>query len=309
MVTKKGLGRGLSSLIPKNNTQGSDNNFKVKTNDKEQKINTKSKVQQIVYMPVDKIVPNINQPRVDFGEHEMEELVNSIKVFGIINPVVVTKAKNNKYEIIAGERRFRAAKIAGLKNIPVIIRKVNNQEKLELALIENIQRKDLTPIEEAQSFRQLLDEFDMTHENIADRLSRSRSDISNTLRLLDLPKEIRQALHKGHITKGHAKAILALRTEREQKNLFKKIFINNLNVREAELLTKKKKPGSLVKKQKDYFFIQKERQLQDALDTKVVIQPKSRGGKIVIQYFSLPEFSHIFNKIVDDLEEISKEDV
>jgi len=241
--------------------------------------------------------PNPHQPRIDFNQEKLQELANSIKEHGIIQPIVVTK-NDNQYEIIAGERRFQAAKILGLKKIPVIVREADEKQKLELAIIENVQRHNLNPIEEAKSYKKLEEEFDMNQEEVALRVGKSRSAVANKTRLLNLPIEVQKALIEGKITEGHAKAILALENPEKQRALFEMILKNNLTVRQTEEKTKEVS----VKTHKRVINLDPETKeaidkLTGALGTKVKISKSGQGGRIIIDFYSEEELENIVSKI------------
>lgn len=310
MAQNYGLGRGLASLIPQKNQQAAkpinepkkDFNYfgaGVKSIDVKNESPAPSQngsgVQEIEIV---RIVPNPHQPRIDFNDEKLKELSDSIKEHGIIQPLVVTK-KDNGYEIIAGERRFQAAKLVGLKTVPAVIREASEQQKLELAVIENIQRHDLNPIEEAKSYQKLANEFEMNQEEIAQKVSKSRSAIANKLRLLNLPIEVQKALIEGKITEGHAKAILALENPEKQRALFEMILKNGLTVRQTEDKTKEVSVKTHTRKinidpeTKDI-----ENKLVGALGTKVKLSKSGKGGKIVIEYYSKEELDSILEKIV-----------
>lgn len=243
------------------------------------------------------ITPNALQPRIKFDEEKLKELAASIKEHGIIQPITVCKNGNN-FEIIAGERRFEAAKLAGLKKVPVIVRQVNDQQKLELAIIENIQRHDLNAIEEAKAYKKLMDDFEMEQEEIAAKVGKSRSAVANKLRLLNLPFDIQIGLIGEKITEGHAKAILAITDPEKQRALYDLIVKNNLTVRQTENKTKE----VTVKTHKRNVAIDPEtKEIEDELSgklgTKVKLQKSGGGGKIVIEYYSKEELDAILEKI------------
>jgi len=244
-----------------------------------------------------KISPNPHQPRFHFDEIKLQELSNSIKEHGIIQPIIVSR-NGEKFEIIAGERRFQAAKLAGLLKVPVVVRDVTEQQKLELAIIENIQRHDLNPVEEARSYQKLIDDFDLSQEEAALKLGKSRSTVANKLRILSLPVEIQKALMENKITEGHAKAILAIENSEKQKALFDLILKSGLTVRQTENKTKEvsvcthKRLVSVDPEQKAL-----EDNLSQALNTKVKLQKSGAGGKIVIEFYSEEELRNIAENI------------
>lgn len=308
-----GLGRGLASLIPqkqkpiakpqddfsyfgaKANPSSIQAELKNKTTSiDEPNIQNGNNVQEIELI---RIVPNPHQPRLSFDGEKLQELANSIKEHGIIQPIVVTK-NGNQYEIIAGERRFQAAKLAGLKTVPVIVREANEQQKLELAIIENVQRHNLNPIEEAKSYRKLEDDFDMNQEEVALKVGKSRSAVANKTRLLNLPVEVQKALIEEKITEGHAKAILALENPEKQRALYEMILKNNLTVRQTEDKTKE----ISVQTHKRVMHLDPETKniidkLTGALGTKVKISKSGTGGRILIDFYSDEELNNIVEKI------------
>ena len=287
-MAKTSLGTGLSSLIPnklnKKNTPLQKKSFAVSNSD------------EVVKIPVENIVPNPNQPRYYFDENNLKELSESIKEHGIIQPILVTKTNGDKYELIAGERRLQASKLLGLKEISAIVRLATNQQKLELALVENIQRHNLNPVEEAKAYQKLSKEFNLTQEEIAKKTGKSRSTIANIIRLLDLPIEIQRGIIVGKITEGHARAILGLENPEKQRALYELILKNNLTVRATEnkvkevtVHTHKRK----VLKQADPYLQDLEDNLQQKLGTKVKIKKHGTTGKITIDFFSEEEFNKI----------------
>ncbi len=324
MAQNYGLGRGLSSLIPQRKSAGNadeadkkitkpeaDFNYfgshgekldqdgaELRRDGAELRNNTVTqKLLEDNEVEILKIVPNPHQPRFHFDEIKLQELSNSIKEHGIIQPIVVSR-NGEKYEIIAGERRFQAAKLAGLLKVPVLVRDVTEQQKLELAIIENIQRHDLNPVEEARSYQKLIDEFDLSQEEAAQKLGKSRSTVANKLRILTLPVEIQKALMENKITEGHAKAILAISNPEKQKALFDLILKSGLTVRQTENKTKEvsvrthKRLVSVDPEQKAL-----EDNLSQALNTKVKLQKSGTGGKIVIEFYSEEELRNITENI------------
>ncbi len=316
MAQNYGLGRGLSSLIPqkKINSQKKDDDRK-EDDSKEQfsfsnaknilnkgtmkeRDNTDEKNGGILEVDIEKIVANPYQPRLEFDEKKLQELADSINVHGIIQPLVVTK-KSDNFELIAGERRLQASKLAGLKKVPVIIKDIKNKEKLELAIVENIQRHNLNPVEEAKAYKQLMDEFEMKQEEVSKKMGKSRSVVANKLRLLTLPIEAIKALKEGKITEGHAKAILALKNQEKQRGLLDLIIKNRLTVRQAEDKTK----TISIKAHKRVIKVDPEtKELEEkfslALGTNVKVKKSGgNGGKVIIDYYSPEEL----NKLVDKL--------
>lgn len=271
------LGRGLDSLIPRKK-------FTL----------PQEKQEAILEIPVEKIRSNPYQPRNVFDEQSLEGLVNSIKEHGIIQPLVVTKISDDFYELIVGERRLRAAKILNLEKVPVIIRSVESSKKLELSLIENIQRKDLNPIERARAYQRLIDEFNLTQEEVAKKIGKARATVANTLRLLTLSTPIQKAIENEKISEGHAKILLSLDSLEKQEAMLKRILGVGLTVREVEQLvvSKRKKPVF-----KDLVLKEKEDRLQEALGTKVTIKKRGKKGKIIIEFYSEEDLENLIKKI------------
>ena len=287
------LGRGLGSLITKKvNPTLASVERKI-----EEKIDEKGLLLQI---PVEQIEVNPYQPRKEFSHKDLEELVSSIKIHGIIIPLIVTRLGKDRFELIAGERRLRSAKILELKKVPAIVRDAKDQEKLELALIENVQRQNLNPIEEAISYKKLIDEFNLTQDDVGKKIGKSRPAVANALRLLDLPEEIQKALAEQKITEGHARTILRFASPEEQVRFLKKILVNQFSVRDAELQSKKiKVKGHERIVVKNPVIEDYKQKLRDALGTKIEIEEKKGKGKIVIHFFSGEELSEITKKIIE----------
>jgi len=287
-MAKTSLGTGLSSLIPnklnKENTPLQKKSFAVSNSD------------EVVKIPVENIVPNPNQPRYYFDGDNLKELSESIKEHGVIQPILVTKTSGDKYELIAGERRLQASKLAGFKEISAIVRLATNQQKLELALVENIQRHNLNPVEEAKAYQKLSKEFNLTQEEIAKKTGKSRSTIANIIRLLDLPVEIQRGIIAGKITEGHARAILGLENSEKQRALYELILKNNLTVRATENKVKEVTVHTHKRKalkQADPYLQDLEDGIQQKLGTKVKIKKQGTTGKITIDFFSEEEFNKI----------------
>lgn len=277
-VKKRGLGKGLSALI-------SD---EVVANDNEPK-------ESIQNLDINLIVPNENQPRQEFHQEALSDLANSIKVHGLIQPIIVRKLKD-KYEIIAGERRFRASRAAGLKEIPCIIKDVDTEISAKFALIENIQREDLNPIEEALAYRNLMKNYNLTQEELAKEVGKSRSYIANTVRLLNLSEEVIDYISKGELTPGHGKVLLGIKDKKQQLIVAENIINNNLNVRQTEEMTSKK-PTPLKennkKSAKDPHIIDLEENLMRILGTKVNLLQGDKKGKIEIEYYGYEDLERI----------------
>lgn len=277
-MTRKALGRGLKALIPESRAPEGET---------------------LLELDVDRILPGRAQPRHEFSEDTIRELALSIKARGVIQPVIVMPADSDTYELIAGERRWRAAREAGLKTIPALVRSAGEPEALELALIENLQREDLNPIDAAKAYRQLIDKFDITQEEVAARVGKDRSSVANHLRLLKLPAEIQSYLAGGALTMGHARAILSVHGRDKQLRTAKTIMSKGLSVREAEKLTRNlSAPGKPRKKaKKDIFINTLEGSLRRALGTKVAIRPGPRGGTITISYYSPDELEQLVERL------------
>ncbi|MFA5155710.1 MAG: ParB/RepB/Spo0J family partition protein [Patescibacteria group bacterium] len=289
----QGLGRGLGSLIPKKTVTYGQNPFNPKDPGEETVVLQDG--DRVLKISPDRIDINPHQPRTQFSESALNDLAESIRQHGIISPLIVTK-KGERFELIAGERRLRSAKLVGLKEVPVIVRAEQEQKKLELALIENLQREDLNPLESARAYRRLIDEFNITQEEAAKKLGKARSSIANALRLLSLPAAVQDALSAGKITEAHAKYLLGLEGETKQLNMLKKIMRQNLTVAETDKEIKRL-GGTKAAKQKDYFDRAKEEELGERLSTKVEIKRQGKGGKIIIDFYSEEELNEIWGKI------------
>lgn len=295
-MKKSGLGRGLGSLIPKKeplqNISAEIQRTPVVMED--ERGNNKGR---ILHLDVNKIDANPYQPRESFREEELSDLTASILEHGVLQPLIVTEKEDGRYELIAGERRLRASKLAGLKDVPAIAREADNFGKLQLAIIENIQRADLNPLEEANSFRQLAEEFKMTHDDVAKRVGKSRSFVSNTLRLLNLTPEIKAAISDGKINSSQARSLVSLEGDK-QKELFDRIVNNKLTSRDVEEEARKvavKTHTRIIKR--DPIITAKEEQLQRALGTKISIKKKGEKGQILVDFYSEEELDSIIDKI------------
>jgi ParB family chromosome partitioning protein len=282
------LGKGLGSLIPSKE----DASVYKDPQASQTKVAVKGQIREV--SPKD-ITVNPHQPRKNFNPGELDDLMNSIKIHGIISPLVVTE-KNGVYELIAGERRLRSAKTLGLPTVPVIVREAQEQEKLEIALIENVQRKQLNALEEAFSYERLLNEFSLTQEEVAQRVGKSRSSVANTLRILELPAEVRQAIMDEKITEGHARAIASLPSQEAQLVLLKKIIENKISVRDTEGEVRKVK--GFTKKTLDPVVVEYEEKLRDALGTQVIIKKKGQKGVITIPFSTLADFKDITDTLL-----------
>lgn len=289
MATKKtGLGKGLDSLIadkaPKNKNENKDG---------------------AIMMNITKVEPNREQPRKKFDEDALLELSESIKQFGVLQPLLVQE-REDYYEIIAGERRWRAAKLAGLKEVPVIIKKLTEQQIMEISLIENIQREDLNPIEEAQAYKRLLTEFNLKQDEVAERVSKSRTAVTNAMRLLKLDDRVQQMVIDEMLTTGHARALLGIDNVENQYNTAQKIFDEKLSVRDTEKLVKsiqsekkdKKEQPAKIDPKLEAIYRDLEEQMKKILGTKVIINSKNeKSGKVEIEYYSQEELDRIMDML------------
>ena len=293
-VKRGGLGKGLDSLIP---------NTKITP-----VAETKAAEPGPVMMKIHDVEPNREQPRRHFDEDAILELSDSIKQFGVIQPILVQK-KNNYYEIIAGERRWRAAKQAGLKEVPVIIKDYSEQEILEISLIENIQRENLNPIEEAMAYKKLLTDFKLKQDEVAERVSKSRTAVTNSMRLLKLSEKVQQMIVDDMLSTGHARALLAIEDADEQYSIAMKIFDEKMSVRETEKLVKDLKNPKVVKPKKEipnaFIYEDIEEKMKNIIGTKVKVNHKDSGkGKIEIEYYSNDELERIFNLLMSIQDEV-----
>ncbi len=289
-MAARGLGKGLDALIPSGIGE-----TKSKSEGNDQK-------KQDVYVDINKIEPNREQPRKHFDEDALLELSESIKQHGVIQPILVQDRKSY-YEIIAGERRWRASKLAGLKEVPVVIRNYSDQEIVELSLIENIQREDLNPIEEAHAYRRLMTEFNLKQDEVADRVSKSRTAVTNSMRLLKLCDNVQEMIINDMISTGHARAIISIEDPDEQYTLAQKIFDEKMSVREVEKYIKNLNKPEKVKKEKnkslEVIYQEKEESLKQSLGTKVTVTGKGNGsGKIEIEFFSHDDFDRLMEILI-----------
>lgn len=300
MAPKRGLGRGLSNLIPTDDTieDVSTKTSKQTKTSSAVKTEVVKKVEQT--LNINRIEPNKNQPRKEFNEDALQELADSIKQFGVIEPLVVVKRKGY-YELIAGERRWRAARLAGLKEVPVVIKDYDDQQIVEIALIENIQREDLNPIEEAHAYERLIQEFNLTQDEVAERVSKSRTTVTNALRLLKLTEKVQQMLIDDMLSTGHVRALITIADPQLQYETAMYIFDKKLSVRETEsyvkkLLNKKPKDKPAEKEDPELSFLYKaiENRLKESLGTKTTIKAKTKdSGKIEIEYYSQEDLERI----------------
>lgn len=291
-----GLGKGLGSLIPSNTDSLQDS----------------PKKENVFYVEVNKIKANPDQPRRDFDEGGLKELSQSIRKYGVLQPLLVTKVErvNSKgldvsYQLIAGERRLRASQMAGLPHVPVIIRDEFDQkkERLEVALIENVQRKDLNPVEEAEAYDRLAKDFGLTHKEIADKVSKSREVVANAVRLLNLPKDMREALRTEKLTRAHAKALLAFNDDKIQREIYERILKGEISSKEAESIASASKPkngkGGKKSARRESKFVELEKNLCETLRAPVLIQSADKGGRIVIRFSTLEDLNKIAKCIID----------
>lgn len=290
--TSRGLGKGLDSLIP---VSGSTKPVSEKNMATEKEDNKGSET----IVKITQVEPNREQPRKNFDEDALQELADSIKQFGLLQPILVQDRKTH-YEIIAGERRWRAAKLAGLKEVPVIIRDYTDQEIVEISLIENIQREDLNPIEEAQAYKRLLTEFNLKQDEVAERVSKSRTAVTNSMRLLKLCDEVQQMIIDDMLSTGHARALISIEDPEQQYTIAQKIFDEKLSVRDVEKLVKNlnkpEKPKKEDKEDKSLSIIYQdiEEKLKQSLGTKVEISSKGNGsGKVEIEFYNHDDLDRI----------------
>lgn len=289
MPAKRGLGKGIDSLIPTDS--------KLKNEDK-------SESKSVSMLRISDIEPNKTQPRKTFNEDRLNELAESIKQHGIVEPLIVVK-KDDYYEIVAGERRFRAAMIAGLTEVPVVIKDYSTEQIVEIALIENIQREDLNPIEEAKAYKQLIDEFSLKQDEVADKVSKSRTAITNALRLLKLDERVQNMVIEECISSGHARTLLAIENKEEQYDIACMVFDQKLSVRETEKLIKKlnnkETPKKKIELDNKDIYADFEEKLKQSMGTKVSINRKSNTkGKIEIEYYSETELERIIGMMLEN---------
>ena len=296
-VKKSGLGKGLDSLIKDNSSAKKTAAANTSSENKTEEMKSGEQM-----MKINMVEPNRDQPRKKFEEDALLELADSIKQFGVLQPLLVRKRKDY-YEIIAGERRWRAAKMAGVKEVPVIIKDYTEQEIVEIGLIENIQRENLNPIEEAMAFKKLLEEFNLKQDEVAERVSKSRTAVTNSMRLLKLDERVQEMIVDDMISTGHARALLAIDDKENQYDLANKIFDEKLSVRETEKLVKEiknpKKPKMKKKVENEFVYADLENRMKEVMGTKVNISSKGNGkGKIEIEYYSDEELERMFEMIM-----------
>lgn len=271
-MKKKGLGRGLSSLLKEEDFITDEN---------------------LLTIDLDKLKAREDQPRKNFDDDSLEELANSIKADGVIQPIVVRKV-GDKYEIIAGERRFRASKLAGLEKVPIVVKNVSDRKARELALVENIQREDLNPIEEAISLKTLMEEYKLTQQELSDIVGKSRSYIANNLRLLNLSDYIKEYLIRGELSPSQGRTLLSLETEEERKKYLDKLLVKEVNIRDVEKKAKQSK-----NKTEDIFIKDVCERLTEVLDAKVKIHEKKKGGQIEISYLNEADLQRIIDSLMN----------
>jgi len=283
-VSRKALGRGLRALIPESDAfEGA----------------------AVRVIPIDQIDRNPEQPRKHFDESQLEELKESILAHGVLEPIIV-RPVGGRYEIVVGERRWRAAKLAGLDAIPAAVREMSDREAMELALVENLQREDLNPIEEAEAYKRLMDEFGLTQEEVADRVGKKRSTVANRLRLLEMEPELRAEVSAGRLSAGHAKALLAINSSQERMEIARRVIEDGWSVRAVEEYARRagRKPSgprrAAARRAKDPFLQEIEERLQQCLGTKVRIVGQSRRGRIEIDYYSEEDIERILEIIVGE---------
>ncbi|MCX6357570.1 MAG: ParB/RepB/Spo0J family partition protein [Candidatus Aureabacteria bacterium] len=282
-MVKRALGRGLEALIPETITM---------------------REREVVELELGRIRPGRYQPRTEFDQGKLQEIIDSIKEKGVVQPVIVRQV-DGEFELIAGERRLRAAKSLGLERIPAIVKSVSDEQALEIAIIENVQREDLNPIEEARAYQKLTEEFEQTQEEIAKKVGRNRATVANTLRLLRLPAEIQEDIMLGRVTAGHAKVILMLETAALQKRLRDQIVAQGLSVRETERCIERMKAPPAHKRKigvsKSADLLKIEESLRNCLGTQVRITPGRRKGRIEIEYYSQEDLERILEAILEEL--------
>ena len=302
---KSGLGRGLDALFPEKTVQSKPKTVKTVKEEKKVAVDTKKSSQQETsngerMMKISMIEPNREQPRKKFDEDALQELSESIKQYGSLQPLLVSD-KKDYYEIVAGERRWRAAKMAGLKEVPVVVKEFSTQEIVEISLIENIQREDLNPVEEAMAYKRLIDEFHLKQDEIAERVSKSRTAVTNSMRLLKLDSRVQQMMVDEMISAGHARAILAISDPEQQYNAAMKVFDEKLSVRETEklvksILTPTKKKPVVSNPTEDAIYESLEEKMKGITGTRVFIhRKKNNKGKIEIEYYSRDDLDRIID--------------
>ena len=285
-MAKKGLGKGLDALFGD-----------AKADDVLSPGVSESVDGKVINLKIIDVEPNKDQPRTDFDDEALEELADSIRQHGVITPIVVKKANNGFYTIVAGERRWRASKKAGLKEIPAVVRELTELQTQEIALIENLQRQDLNPVEEAFGYKRLMEEFSLSQEEVSQKLGKSRSSVANSVRILSLPKEVIDFVRGGEISFGHAKVILSVKDSQMQKKIANEVVSKGLSVRATEEIAKEKPKKVIKEKKKDLnkelAFVDAEKKMTEALGTKVKIASKGKKGLVQIEYYSSDELERI----------------
>ncbi len=286
-MEKKALGKGLQALLPEKKTLA----WTVETP-------TRTEVQTL---KLDQVFPNPHQPRTIFEDRELLELAGSLKAHGMLQPVVVRRKGDGLYELIAGERRYRAAKMAGLPTIPVVVRNSNDEKTLALALVENLQRQNLNPMEEARAYSRLMNEFGLTQDQVAQSVGKERSSVANTVRLLSLPNEVQQLIESRVVSLGHAKVLAGIGSEDLQKQLARRVVDQQLSVRQLELLAmgKKKSEEKLVRKLPGRRFPDLEDRFRKHLGTKVHVKTGTKGGQLIIQFYSMEDLDRLTTLILE----------
>lgn len=301
---QSGLGRGLGAIIPQKPAPSASVERSAKSVEPEASDATRNALrdaqvgQRVIDIPIASIERNPHQPRVHFDHGDLEDLISSIREHGVLQPIIVTPKSDGTYQLIAGERRLRASTIAGLKTIPALVREATELQKLELAIIENVQRADLNPVEEAKAYMRLMDEFGMTQEDIGQKIGKSRPQVANIVRLLQLPDEIQQALVEGKISASNARTLLSLPTDKERIDLFRAMLAGHFTVRQTEtqVSVRKRIPGT-----KDPNIAEAESRLREALKTKVSINRSARGtGDIKIRFDSDEELQTLIQRITSN---------
>jgi ParB family transcriptional regulator, chromosome partitioning protein len=284
MPQKSGLGRGLGALIPGGDDTQMENG--------------------VILVPVEMVLPNPRQPRNMMHPEDLQELTASVQEHGVLQPLIVTLGGTpGEYILIAGERRLQAARLAGLTTVPVLVRQATDQQRLELAIVENVQRADLSALEEAEAYRQLAEDFDLSHESIAARVGKSRVAVTNTLRLLRLPDSVKNALIENRISEGHARALLALSTPEAQTAALHTVLAQEFNVRQTEELVRKltgEKPVSKPKPAVSPDIVELENRLRSSLGTKVTLRSGRKGGTLTIHYYSNEELDALTGRLLNE---------
>ncbi len=295
-MAKKVLGRGLGAFFPdmESDKKGNDSPKGMLPTDVREKVNT------ILNVPVQNVRPNPHQPRTDFDEFKLLELSESVKQHGLIQPITVRQISANRYELISGERRLRASKMAGLENVPAYIREVNDEQLITFAIIENIQREQLNPIETALGYQRLIEECSLTQEEVAKRVDKNRTTVTNSLRLLNLPPAIQAGLKEGRISAGHARTLIPITDPKKQEHLYHRVIEQELSVRELEdlvrnLSSKKTKAKTSKAGSEDIILREITNRLRRTLATKVNIKQKNKGGEIRIEYYTDEELERLIN--------------